>query len=254
MQTSSPSTPRPSQPKQILLIGLPGSGKTKFLLSFPGLYILDADLNLDGAELLVRKENPGLSFKYDTLPIDDLKQEVPEHMRFDRMMKLTLEAKKDPDTQLIAYDSLTNIIQYLVWQIQASQKRDTMEIRDWGLHKGSMLSLLIKQRLTGKHVIFTAHREDKTKKVKTPTGKDTLEEEITGYLPSANPALQKDLAGMFTDVWHMYLKPRPGGVYENWIETMPTPMMSYLKNSMGLPPTLDVTKDAWKTLSKWWPK
>jgi hypothetical protein len=246
MQTASPSQPRPRQPKQILLIGLPGCGKTGFFLTFPNPAIIDADLNVDGAERRLRTTFKDLTFKYTALAFDESLKPVDEDKRFDRMLRQSDECKADEWTKSIGYDSLTMIHQVLIWQIQATQKRDKMEIQDWGTHRGKMMSLLAKQRATGKTTVMTAHRQDKIRK---KVG--TLEDELLGYLPSINPGLQEDIGGMFTDIWHMTMIIKAGDQYENWIETMPTKFMPYLKNSIGLPPRLDVTK-GFSALQPYW--
>jgi hypothetical protein len=192
-----------------------------------------------------------LEYKYTALAFDDLGKPVPEEERFQRMLRECDSAKSDSWTKTIIFDSLTMIHQYLIWQIQAAQRSDGMEIRDWGKHRGSMLSLLAKQRATGKTTIMICHRQEKVRKKKSPQGKDILEEELLGYLPSINPGLQEDIGGMFTDIWHVTMRPKAGNLYENWIETMPTGLMTYLKNSIGLPPVLDITK-GFSALQPYW--
>jgi hypothetical protein len=251
MQTASPSSPRPRQPKQILLIGLPGCGKTGFTLTFPNPAIIDADLNVDGAERRLRITNKDLEYKYAALAFDEKGVVIPEDERFVRMLRECESAKTDPWVKTIIFDSLTMLHQYLIWQIQAANKTDSMAIKEWGKHRGSMLSLLAKQRATGKTTIMICHRQEKTRKKKDNKGNDTLEEEVLGYLPSINPGLQEDIGGMFTDIYHVTMKLKAGDQYENWIETMPTTMMPYLKNSIGLPPRLDVTK-GFSALQPYW--
>lgn len=246
MQTASPSSPRPRQPKQILLIGLPGCGKTGFSLTFPQPCILDADLNVDGAERRLRETRKDLEYKYAALAFDETGKPIPEEERFTRMLRECDLAKADTWIKTITFDSLTMIHQILIWQIQAAQKRDKMEIQDWGVHRGKMLSLLAKQRATGKTTIMICHRQDKVRK---KVG--TLEEELLGYMPSINPGLQEDIGGMFTDIWHVRMVLKSGNEYENWIDTMPTGLMPYLKNSIGLTPTVNITK-GFSALQPYW--
>lgn len=245
MLTSTPTSLRPPQPKQILLIGTPGSGKSTLAMQFPNCYFLDADVNLQGPELQNRKTLKTLEYRYDTIPFDDKGQEVPETQRFTRMMLLSKEAKKDPWVKTVVYDSLTNISQYLLWEIMGKQKIEQMRTQDWGTHTGGMHSLLIKQRATGKTTILTCHREDKKKKVDAKS----LEEIVIGYLPVVRPAMQEYLSGFFTDVWHVYLEQRPGDTFENKIRTMPTTFMPYLKNSMGMPADMPAK---WEEIKKYW--
>ena len=252
MQTSSPSTPRTPQPKQILIIGPPGAGKTTFCLQFPNVAIIDADLNLDGPEQRLRKSNPNLEYRYGAVSIDDKGAIVDEDKRFTRLTTLFDEAKQDPWVKTIVEDSLTNITQILIWQILSLTKGSNMEIKDWGTHRGKMLSMLIKQRLSckDKTVIFTCHQEDKMKKLDPKS----LEATLIGYVPSINPGLQSDLPGMFTDCWHLQMRQKPGNTYQNILTTMPTGMMPFLKNSMGMPAELDVTENVQSILAKYWPK
>lgn len=215
-------------------------------MQFPNPYFLDADMNLAGPDLRLRTLNKDLTYRYDMVALDENDQEVPEEDRFQRMMRLSEHAKKDPWVKTQIYDSLTQISQYLIWEIFKKQKIDQMRTQDWGQHTGGMYSLLIKQRMTGKTTILTCHREDKKKKVDK-----TLEEIVIGYLPSIRPAIQEQLASFFTDVWNVELRQRPGGVYENWIQCTPTTFMPFLKNSMLMPSEV---KAEWQEIRKYWPK
>ena len=49
MQLSTPEKNKPREPKSILLIGPPGSGKTTLALQFPKVCVMDCDRNLDGS-------------------------------------------------------------------------------------------------------------------------------------------------------------------------------------------------------------
>lgn len=244
MQSSTPTSPRPAQPRQVLLIGTPGAGKTKLCMEFPNPYFIDADMNLAGPELFLRKTMPNLEYRYDTVAFDEEGKEVPEADRFQRLARLSEKARHDPWVQTIIDDSLTGISQFLIWEIQAKQGVTQLRPQDWGQHTGGMYSLLIKQRMTSKTVIMTCHRDDKTKKVEK-----TLDEVVIGYVPAIRPALQGTLAGFFTDVWHVYLELQPGDKFVNKMRTMPTTFMPYLKNSMGMPADMDAS---WSAISKYW--
>lgn len=244
MLSSTPTSLRPPQPKQILLIGTPGAGKSTLSMQFPNPYFIDADLNLEGPERRLRKMFPSLEYRYDAVSIDDALAEVPEGDRFQRLVRLSDKARLDPWVKTIIDDSLTNISQFLIWEIMAKQAIQQLRPQDWGAHTGGMYSLLIKQKMIGKTIIMTCHREDKKKKVDK-----TLEEVVIGYLPAIRPGIQETLGGFFTDIWHVTLEPKPGDVFENRIRTMPTTMMPYLKNSMGMPADMPAT---WAEIKKYW--
>lgn len=216
-------------------------------MQFPNPYFIDADLNLDGAERRLRLANPKLEYRYDLVTLDENGKSVDEDRRFTRLVTHLEIAERDPWVKTIIADSLTNITQFLIWQVQALNKKEVMEIRDWGQHRSKMLGLLIKRRACNKTFILTCHQYEKTKK------KDdkSLEEVLLGYTPAINPGLQEDLGSMFTDIWATRLVATSGGLYKNEITTMPNGMMPFLKNSIGLPATCEGT---WAEISKYWPK
>ena len=162
MKTSSTQTPKPPEPKCILITGAPGSGKTTFAMQFPGVYIADCDSNLDGPERhnrTVHKLN--LSYSYDTIRYDDDGKPVPIHSCFDRLMDKLLLAKNEPTIQTVVIDSLTLINEYVIQKILKAQGKSEMEARHWQPFKSELYKLLVgRLRDMGKTTIVTAHETD----------------------------------------------------------------------------------------------
>lgn len=235
MKQSTPASPKASQPKSILLVGPPGGGKSTLMLGFPNLLVFDCDLNLDGPERLLRKQNPALSYSYDQVPLQDNGSPRPVWECYDHLIVgLSNVAANPSDIQWVAVDSLSQVNEFIIRKVLKEQSKNEMEARHWQPFKSLALSLLIgKLRHLGKNVIVTAHET----KIVRPDPKQVMQELVIGYEPFFQGKVGEMLGAFFTDVYRCTSIPAPGGKIEFQLETMKT-TLSDLKNSLGLPPVI----------------
>lgn len=229
MKTYSPESPI-VQPKAFLFLGPPGSGKTIAALGFPGLYLADCDLNLEGPTRLLSSVNQAKPFAYDQIPFeDDGKTPVRPAMRWPRLLAKIDAAKADKSIQTICIDSLSHLNEYLISYVGAKQGREMLALQDWPSFVNELVRLILSIRTSGKHFILTCHevceRDNKG--------------EITAYTPNVSSSKCRDsLAAFFTDVYRFYSYPGAGGRPSFRIATMRTSTSEGLKNTLQLPPEI----------------
>lgn len=232
MKTSSATSPKPKQPKSILIVGPPGAGKTVLCLQFPGVYIIDCDQNLDGPERFLRSERKlDLDYRYDTVATDDEGKPVEAFDCFDRIMMLLSKAKAEPTIQTVVVDSLTLINEYIIRKILKEKNSSEMEARHWQPFKTKCYELLVgRLRSLGKDCIVTAHETN----IERTDPKNVMQKVLVERRPYIQGGINEQLGGLFTDIWRMDAQPAPGGRVEFTLATQRT-TYDELKNSIGLP-------------------
>lgn len=244
MKLSTPTSPKPPQPKAILLIGPPGSTKTTLALQFPDLLLIDCDSNLDGPENFLRhglpKQKvtaplPTLSYAIEDVNYTDDGKEVKPEERFDRLLDI-LKLAKTSTYKTVCVDGLTMIGEYIKFRIYKEQNRAmSMETRDWDKYKAYMWTLVVRMlKNLGRDTILTCHET-----ILTRVNKDNhMIEEVIGYRPTVQGGIADYFSGFFTDSWRLSTSVAPGGLLEVLMETCKTVKSPHCKNSIGLPTTL----------------
>lgn len=246
MKTSTPDHPKQKEPRSILLIGPPGGFKTTLMLQFPNLAVADCDMNLDGAERIIRKGlkdkegnilvppiNPQLSYKHICVPRDGSSEPWPVGECYEKLIEALDEIKRDPEVQTVGVDGLSIINEWIIRRILKTQTRTEMEARDWIPFKSLAMGLINKLRMMGKDTILTCHE---TILVKS-NPKNMMVEDIIGYRPSIQGGITDYFEGFFTDVWRCYAERAPGDKLDAVLKPV-RDAYSDLKNSLGLPSEL----------------
>jgi len=234
MHISSPTSPKPPDPKSILLIGPPGGGKTTLAMQFPNVCFIDCDRNLDGPERFLRSKNAQFSYAYVSATIDEKGNPYDVADCFDWIIVRITELAKEASIQTVVIDGLTLINEYIIRKILKKQGgKSVMEPHFWGPFKSDMLKLLV-QTLRGlnKTTIVTCHE---VVLEKPNTDKDKmLQPLIIGYRPAVQGGITDYLGGFFSDMWRCTSQPGAGNKQTYKLQVV-RDGLSDLKNSLALP-------------------
>lgn len=247
MNSSTPEKPKEKSPLKLLWMGPPGSRKTTLLMQFPGVHILDCDRNMDGPESYIRKSiDPKLSYTFDPIRQDDSGAEVETTDCFNRIcdkLKLFKVDEAYKARKVVGLDSLSHVNEFIIRHVlrmqNKTQRTGEMEARDWSPFKSAAYILLVNRlEETGKTVICTCHEN---KVYDAPTKDNMMNPTIKEYEPMFQGKIGESLGAFFTDVWRFEVRQAPGGKYETWIRTDKMPKCDMLKNSLNMPPEINVT-------------
>lgn len=258
MKTSSPEQPKSPSPLKILLMGPPGSRKTTFMLQFPKLHVLDCDQNLDGPEAVLRfgrkdvsgKQvlaplKPDLSYTYDSIRYDDSGKALDIDDCYNRVIDKLRLFSTDPlykARETVAIDSLSHVNEFIIRHVlkiqNKTRKTYEMEARDWSPFKAFAYQLLVARlEECARTSICVCHELKMTEADK----ENIMAAKVVGYEPYFQGKLGDILGAFFTDVWRMEVRPGPAGSTETWMQTSRHAKCDVLKNSLGMPPELNVT-------------
>lgn len=191
----------------ILQLGQPGTGKTTGLLQFPGVGVIDLDLNLSGPLRWLKEQGKNPEVLYDSPIIDDAGLKVPRQDQFKRLMEIANEMITDPRVRVIGVDSLTTMVDLVCVEILRSQKKQVgnfdfktttskaydaaFEWQDWGAFFNIMKQIIFEMKASGKPVVFTGHIRTK---------ENDLNKVLQNFI--AVPGQTAEImAGLFSEVW-----------------------------------------------------
>ncbi len=247
MNISTPEAPKVPSPLKILLIGPPGSRKTTLGLQFPGCHVEDCDRNLDGPEQYLRVVlKLPLHYTYDSIRYDDLGKPIEIHDCYNRLCDKLKQVKSSPEhknTRTVFVDSLSHVNEFIIRDVLRTQNKTKnigdMEARDWGPFKSRAYQLLVARlEETDKTIICSCHEIKLTEN----DPKNLITQTVIGYEPFFQGRVGDTIGAFFTDVWRLEVKPSSGGRTETILQTQRHPRCEHLKNSVGMPAELDVTK------------
>ncbi len=256
MKLSTPEQPKTPSPLKILLIGPPGSRKTTLGLQFPDVHVIDCDRNLDGPVQFLMKGMkdipaplPKLSFTWDDIRRDDKGEERPVDDCFSEVCLRLKDFKTTPALQArktVFLDSLSHVNEFIIRHVlklqNKTKKTYEMEARDWSPFKSFAYELLVgRLEETGKTIICSCHEIKLTENDKD----NLMTQKVIGVEPFFQGKVGDTIGAFFTDVWRLTVKQGAAGRTETWLQTVPpitNPKCEHLKNSLGMPSELDITK------------
>lgn len=229
---------------RLLLQGEPGSGKTTKALQFPGVWVIDCDLNLAGPLRWLRASGRPLPLGYDTIDRTDDGKVVPEALRWQRVCDVIRGLAANPlapQIETIVIDSMSKMNDYNKAHVLRTNptKSGGFEQTSWGFYYSNWVALVGTITAAKVNFVLTAH--DKV-------DKDELDGSTRIFL-NVQGQFQAVAGSLFSDVWHAEVK-NSGGLapkHEWLVRTIQDFKHAGLKNSFGLPPVFEFD---WKVIAE----
>lgn len=239
---------KPNSNVAVLIVGDPGSGKTRLGMAVPRPAILDCDGNLRSALRL----DPSKEFVISTGFLKDDGTEVPIEQRWTHCtneVKLLLKSMLKGEADCFFLDGLSNLCRWGLIHAEKKLEEAGINVRKEYLAKYQSFIPLLTDfittiRIPQKPVFVTVHQV---------TDKDEFGR--MRYYLDIPGRLAETLGGQFTDVWGMFSTPDPTNAktlskYE--IRTRPSGYHVNLKTSSDFEPAINITDkslgEIWKTL------
>lgn len=246
MKSSTDYTPKVAP--AVLVVGDPGSGKTRLCMSLPRPAILDCDGNLHSALRL----NPTKEFIISEGFATDDGKEVPEVDRWshcEKELKALITAMVQGKADCLFIDGLSNLARWGLTHAENKLKLAGIDIRKEYLAKyqsfiPQFTQLITLCRIPKRPLFMTVHQ---------CTDKDEFGK--MRYYLDIPGRLSETLAGQLTDMWGMKSTPDPTNTktlakYE--ICTKPSGYHPNLKTAFDLAPVINITDldsaQIWKLL------
>ncbi len=236
------STP-PSRDLAVLVVGNPGTGKSRLGFAWANPGILDIDLNLESA----LRVSPGKKYKYSQpllevkLPEQSPAEDMEQHrwrcssLLWTHAMKESKLLVTDPGTDCLFADGLTKLAEWGLdhcrWKLQEAGINLKKEyLAPYASFIPLLSGYITTMRMSRKPIIFTVHQTV-----------DQVDITKAWYYSLAIPGQLKDrLGGLFTDVWGTSTE-TVGDCVSYFINTRPTNLHVGLKTSQNLEPKINVT-------------
>lgn len=247
MTKHSSTTPAPSTPPAILLIGPPGGGKTALALQFPSVYLADIDQNMQGPINLMQKLKPGFEFYFDRIGYKDDGTPRLLEDQFEHLKTCCYKAANDPAVKTIVVDGVTHLDEILRHKCMKDGGKKEMDISLWGPFRRELNTFIMKLRGMGKTLVVLCHEEyvERAKSDKSP------EKILDRRRPLVSTKIVDAFSGYFTDVFRCYSTLGIGNKPEFCIDISPT-QYDALKNSYRLHGTIKVgfEESAWAKVNQ----
>lgn len=212
---------------RLLLQGAPGVGKTTLACQFPGVWVLDCDINLRGPLQWLREQKKALPLGYDIIDRLEDGTIVRPADRFERLVSCTNKAASVAGVQTLVFDSCTKIGDYIKDYVLKKNptKSGGFEQSSWGFYYKEWVNLVATVTAAKVHCVFIFHEK---------VDKDEADGSMKTFINVQGQF--RDVAGaLFTDVWRCHVKLGALSGPNEWL-VQTTPEYRYaLKNSFGFP-------------------
>lgn len=270
------TNPPPSQ-LRVALIGKPGTRKTTIGLHFAlfealrgkGLYIADLDGNMTTALGLFESNYPNYTFLHEgkshqinIFHTDFVRVAQEENKKLnkssagfsnqfilDRLYSELDEVKKNDAIGAILIDSQT-MLNGVITDTLTNGGALAMQIQHWGQFIEKLQRFIFSVRATNKIVIWTAHEYPKYRDVRNASGA-VIGQELEEFKINIPGKSADSFSSFFSDTWAFEFLVK-NNKPEWFMTTLQTPLQDYVKNSLGLPPEIELPNEYGNIFTTLW--